>query len=393
MFFHIDESGNTGNSLFDANQPRLSYGLLSSKRNVDLLGDRLHRRMIDKVGMKELHANDLGVAKLTPIVPDLYALHRKMQFEFGYYFIEKPTFALVMLFEAVFDAGLNSAVPWVSYWTPMRFLLINALHSLVDRRLLEQAWALCTVRRQSIARRADDIVALLTTLDVRASSRIQDARMREITRDALAYGIKDPLKLDFGTPDPNLIAPNVVCFQFVLHGIASFRRRKGQKRPAKVTVDQQGQYNGSQEQARWTLSSIAEGFRRARMEDRRLLLNQPMMRHLDEQAILHQGMPNGELNVADGYPPIGIQLVDVYLWVCNRVRNRQPLSPELRDFGVWLLKQSSFDGIGMDTLRMRWEQFERELPAIHEMEPEQVSFAVKTREEHRERVKAMKIGR
>ena len=32
-FFHIDEAGNTGMSLFDEYQQRLSYGVLSSKLN------------------------------------------------------------------------------------------------------------------------------------------------------------------------------------------------------------------------------------------------------------------------------------------------------------------------------------------------------------------------
>ncbi|MCG8317096.1 MAG: hypothetical protein MI976_28080 [Pseudomonadales bacterium] len=65
MFFHIDESGNTGNNLFDENQPILSYGLLSSRTNVDILGTKLHRRILNKIGDDCLHANVLGVEKLT----------------------------------------------------------------------------------------------------------------------------------------------------------------------------------------------------------------------------------------------------------------------------------------------------------------------------------------
>jgi hypothetical protein len=35
MFLHIDEPGNSGNNLFDQNQPVLSYGALSSRWDVD----------------------------------------------------------------------------------------------------------------------------------------------------------------------------------------------------------------------------------------------------------------------------------------------------------------------------------------------------------------------
>ena len=46
MFFHIDESGNTGNNLFDANQPVLSYGVLSCRTNVDVLCSGLHKQIL-----------------------------------------------------------------------------------------------------------------------------------------------------------------------------------------------------------------------------------------------------------------------------------------------------------------------------------------------------------
>lgn len=56
MFFHIDESGNTGNILFDINQRTLSHGLLSSKLNVDLLGGNLHRKILmNAVGGRFVH--------------------------------------------------------------------------------------------------------------------------------------------------------------------------------------------------------------------------------------------------------------------------------------------------------------------------------------------------
>ena len=78
MFFHIDESGNTGNNLFDAAQPTLSYGVLSSKLNADALAQAAHASMLRALGVDSLHANQLGVASLTTIVPTLIKLQRKL---------------------------------------------------------------------------------------------------------------------------------------------------------------------------------------------------------------------------------------------------------------------------------------------------------------------------
>ena len=69
LFFHIDESGNTGKNLLDRNQPRFSYGMISSSLNVDAIGIRLHKKMLQDLGVRELHANQLKLNGLTKIAP------------------------------------------------------------------------------------------------------------------------------------------------------------------------------------------------------------------------------------------------------------------------------------------------------------------------------------
>ena len=94
MFFHIDESGNTGMNLFDANQCRLSYGVLSSRLNVDALGKSAHREMMRRLGVNALHANEMGVGGLAEIEDVLQALQKRFRFGFDYYYIDKPVHAL-----------------------------------------------------------------------------------------------------------------------------------------------------------------------------------------------------------------------------------------------------------------------------------------------------------
>lgn len=77
MFFHIDEAGNTGNNLFDFEQPRLSYGVLSSARNADVLCAGIHRKIKREIGDTQIHANKLGLKGLLKIAPDLIDIQRK----------------------------------------------------------------------------------------------------------------------------------------------------------------------------------------------------------------------------------------------------------------------------------------------------------------------------
>jgi len=142
MFFHIDESGNTGNNLFDKNQPRLSYGLISSRTNVDALCEKEHKAIQKIIDEPLIHANKLGMKGLEEIAPLLIKIQKKIKFDFDYYFIEKLDYALVIFFDSVFDAGLNDAVKWDSYWTPLRYVLIHKLSVLFDEDLLKESWRL-----------------------------------------------------------------------------------------------------------------------------------------------------------------------------------------------------------------------------------------------------------
>ena len=168
MFFYVDESGNTGNNLFDSSQPILSYGVLSSKLNPDVLAKSAHAAMLRKLSVDCLHANQLGVSRLTAIAPTLVKLQQRFQFRFDYYYIHKPTYALVILFDAIFDAGINPAVKWDLYWTPLRFPAIHKLSLLCDQELLENAWSLCIAR--DVDKRTTEIVALLTELRERSKT-------------------------------------------------------------------------------------------------------------------------------------------------------------------------------------------------------------------------------
>ena len=67
MFFYVDESGNTGANLFDKAQPCLYYGILSADTNIDDLAHADIQHMRERVGVKRLHASELGVGGLVRI--------------------------------------------------------------------------------------------------------------------------------------------------------------------------------------------------------------------------------------------------------------------------------------------------------------------------------------
>jgi hypothetical protein len=387
MYFHVDESGNTGNHLFDPNQPRLSYGLLSSRANVDALGQQIHRKMLRLVAADELHANDLGVGKLSLIAPLLIELQEKMRFDFDYYFIDKPTYGLVLLFDAIFDAGLNEAVKWDSYWTPLRFVLIHKLGSILDDQLLGEAWRLCIHKR--ISREGQAIVDLLTVLRKRVEESDLDARSKEIMTDAFAFGIAHPLKLDFGTSDQKIVSPNAVCFQFVVSAMATRLRKKGLKDASSIIVDQQTEFNRAQIGTHYHQKLIADGLKNASPRDRARYVGHPLYESIGSDELLKRGLPRAEIKIRESSKCIGLQIADVYLWITNRMLSHSELSDELAYVGSMFLRRAFVDGISLEGMANRFAQFEKKLPALADLTGEQMKVARRNVEEHREKVKAL----
>lgn len=387
MFFYIDESGNTGNNLFDASQRRLSYGVLSSLTNPDARCGDTFSKIQKKIGSNSIHANHLGVGGLTKIVPELLHIQSRLKCDFDYYFIDKPAYALVSFFEAVFDAGLNPAVKWDLYWTPLRYLIIHKLSTILDEEVMRRSWTLCTTKK--IEKKLSDVQQLLRDVHARVGSSTLDARSKEVISDALAYGISKPEALDFGIYDERIISPNAVGFQFVVSAVARRVRKKHLKRVNRIVVDRQTQFNRAQIEMHSLLSRFAEGMKTASQKDRKMYMANPMFATLDKDDLIHKDLPDTPVNVLESGASIGLQIVDVYLWIANRVIDGGELSPELMLLWQSFAGRSLIDGISMNGMAQRYQQFDRLMPRFDELTEEQHAKASEYVESHRAKVRSL----
>src|SRR5690606_18131868 len=121
MYFYVDESGQTGHNLFDEHQPMLYYGVCSSRLNLGVLLKPHFAALRKHFGWEEIHANKLGIGELTRSAPTIEKLIREYKINFDLYRIAKVDFALICFFDQVFDQGVNPAMTWSGYWSPMRY--------------------------------------------------------------------------------------------------------------------------------------------------------------------------------------------------------------------------------------------------------------------------------
>lgn len=346
MYFFIDESGHTGPNLFDESQPMLYYGVLSSSVNIDVVGANAMQRMRKTLSVPRLHAAELGNGGLVSIAPELRKVQRVLDLRFDLYRVAKPDHAIICFFDQVFDQGMNPAMTWTGYWTPLRYVLLLKVASLFDEELAAKAWE---ARLEANDAKSEKLVSEVCDELRGRLHQLPDARSRELLGDSLAWAAKHPGELSYNAKtkhDKLSVMPNVIGFQSVMLGIAS-RLKKSNRKAARVVVDQQTQFNRAQK----TLHDYFIAASKVKLE------TGPGLPLAD-----FKGVPDTPIEFLAGTKSYGLELVDVYLWIFKRLMEDKEVAPELVVLIAPLLRRGRTDEISLNALGKRWSQWFAELP-------------------------------
>ena len=72
MWAYIDETGNTGNRIFDPEQPIFITAAMMTRANFDLTRSASVANIAASLGVKALHANELGFSRIEAIAPSVF---------------------------------------------------------------------------------------------------------------------------------------------------------------------------------------------------------------------------------------------------------------------------------------------------------------------------------
>lgn len=346
MYFYVDESGHTGTNLFDENQPILYYGVLSSRVNIDVLTESTLSSLRKRLSVDRLHANELGNAGIAQISKEIYNLQKRHDLRFDIYRVAKADHALISFFDQVFDQGLNPAITWSGYWTPMRYVLLLKLAYLFDEEMLKKAW---NARIELNDKKAESgLVEVCKTIKSRVGE-LPDERSRTLIYDTLNWAENNPAAIYYNAKrkkDMLSITPNLIGFQSVMHGI-TLRLLKNGKKASQITVDQQSQFNKAQK-------TLAEFYASAR--------NVPMVSGPGLPEISFKGMPTIPISFKAGTDSAGLELVDMYLWIFKRLMEEKELAPEIYPILQKQMHKSRTDEISINAIASRWQKWFEDLP-------------------------------
>lgn len=363
MYFYVDESGNTGLNLFDSTQPDLFYGMLSSRVNLDVLVEPHLRVLRQRLGVERLHAKDLGIGPISSIAPALLELVEKYDIRFSLYKLVKIDYAVIQFFDQVFDQGLNPAVGWTTYWTPMRYVMLLKLASLFDEDLAKLAWAARTERQSS---KSEDQLREVCTVLLGRVGTLPDQRSRELITDTLNWAIANTSEIEYNANRKDMqlaISPNLIGFQFVLFGVVS-RLKSAKAKLQTLCVDQQQQFNGAQ-------SELAEYYAKATGQ---VFPLGPGLPELDLR-----GMPTQGPSFKSSGSSAGLELVDLILWMFKRIEDCAQ-DPAISALMRKLMKRGQYDELSLEKVAERWEPvfsslLDRPLTAV-DMERAQAMMAL-----------------
>lgn len=345
MYFYVDETGHTGPNLFDESQPVLSYGVLSSKHNLNDVTAETILRLRNKLGVEHLHAAELGMHRLSEITDEILALHKKFKFRFDIWQINKKDHAIISFYDQTFDQGLNPAVTWSSYWTPLRYVMLIKLAYLFDDDIAKKAW---TARLEANDDRSYALFGEVCEALLSRVHELPDERSRTLITDGLRWARANFKELGYNckqNKEKLQIMPNMIGFQSVIHGICS--RLNGPNRKAEIIVDQQSQFNTTQKE-------LSEFYYQIREQPWAIGPGLPVMDV--------RNMPAKPLVFQSSTKNIGLELVDCYLWIFKRFMSNKELTKQLDRF-VYLNTHTARTSIlSLKAIHDRSVEFFKSLP-------------------------------
>lgn len=187
LFAYTDESGNTGQNLFDPAQPYFFTGTLLTKADVDVEGVKLHSELLARLGVKELHGNQLGIGKINSIAAEIQAFFEAQSATFVFTQVEKRHHAASRLCFAILDSDYNKAVsPLHDLSAIFHRKLALDIYSCLSHGDARDFWE----AYESVD--LEKFVQILENIRMRIIERISDHRGRTLLTDALSWAIANP---------------------------------------------------------------------------------------------------------------------------------------------------------------------------------------------------------
>jgi hypothetical protein len=295
VYAYTDESGNTGNYIFDNAQPYFWTGTLLSRIDLDTVGMNNVMMLTKTLGVDELHGNVLGLNRLEKVTKSLKKFITKHDCRFVFTRVEKRHISSTKLVDTLIDSGINKAVSPYHYGTKFhRQYFAHVIVELLNEDDQEAFW--------SVYEKGDVKVfcRILGNLHWSVKTKVKDPRTEELLLDAITWGLDHPDILLEATRS-DLDAPNMVAFTLLLGRIHDIFQGTN-FRIVRFIHDEQSQFAKSINQAYELLKKIA-------------FSSGPLSWMPDSREVNTYKCP---IDITSSCSSVGLQIIDIILWLTKR---------------------------------------------------------------------------
>lgn len=295
IYAYTDESGNTGNNLFDVSQPYFWTGTLLSKIDLDKIVDYTIFECINTLGVTELHANKLGLDRIERIAYKLSRFIDLYVYKFIFTRVEKTHVAGTKFVDTLLDSGINKAVSNLHYGVKyLRLLLAQIIIYNLSPKNRKEFWDIYKTGNVINFRN------LLNRLKWNIINKVNDNRAKQLICDAIDWAQENP-EVILESARNDLDAPNMIAFSLLVSNIHKILEKDSLK-VTRFIHDEQNQF----------AKTIKELYK---MHSRLTFSGSPFAFITDLKDMDTFQCP---IELLESKSSNGLQLIDIALWLIKR---------------------------------------------------------------------------
>ncbi|RBP20665.1 MULTISPECIES: DUF3800 domain-containing protein [Bacillus] len=336
LFAYTDESGNSGLNLFDKGQPYFWTGTVISFNDLQVEAEGLIKHCAEKLQVKELHANELGLSKIELIADDFISFIKTHNLKFIFTRTSKQHFASVKFTDIILDSEYNKAVLPLHY-SNKNFRLMFTYHLTLALSLAEakKFWKVYKTGNKT------QLIEILTIVQQRLERTCPDVRLKALLSDAIQFAKQYPERF-VNVKRSDMDSPNITAFFSILNVINGIYHQTGLQIKNFVHDDQ---------------NQFAKYFQKYYKNMKDLIINNstyPWNTSFEMVNVL----ATEEVQIRNSETSYGLQIVDIALWLmkkyldhperqirgkCNNLINAIILNGQLTQFTEQQLEENLMD--------------------------------------------------
>ena len=300
LFAYTDEAGNTGNHLFDSNQPFFWTGTLLANPNFDQTAKFHVNKWCQRLGVPELHGRELGLQQIERIAHGMEVFIRHHSVRFIFTRLEKEILCVTKFVDTFFDSGINQAVSPLHY--SVRFFRLYIAHIAAELMNLEERKEFWEAYTQG---NCEKFCKVLKRFGQKVRTHVNDPRMKQLITEAIAWAQQHPENL-LGATANDLDSPNTVAVGLLIQALHEEIGELGQ-RLTQFIHDESNQFALA---IKVTFTSL-RGFKAPPRNASALMSDWTEVDTFD-----------CPIEMASSKSTLGLQVIDVVLWLVKRYMDR-----------------------------------------------------------------------